>query len=101
MNVDEKHGTGHRARRVHVHVILRLDFYDDDALTIQRDTGTWTCVPGHEPLPPRITATKAYYSEVDAQQEADRLNALNLSKGCRYFVVLARLEQRREDGLRE
>jgi len=59
----------------HVYVILRHDkFQGVDA-----------------PLTVRVAGTKAYFARRDAQTECERLQALNASKDCEYFVVLARL----------
>lgn len=39
----------------------------------------------------RITITKILHSEDEARSEMERLNALNRSKGCRYFYQVTRL----------
>lgn len=67
--------------KTHIYVILRHDrFHDADG-----------------PISVRVSGTKAYLNEEDAQKERARLQSLRANKDCEYFIVLARLVERGGD----
>lgn len=59
----------------HLHVVVRLDeFYDEDT-----------------PLEHKVSLTKAFWTEEQAENEVVRMNELNQGKGCQYIRLFARL----------
>ena len=72
------------ARNDHLYAVVRVDHPVDPAS-----------------VEPRVTLTKAFWDEEEAEAEVRRLNELNGEKGCEYFsriVRLARHPKRRLDG---
>lgn len=59
----------------HAYAIIRADLFHDDEV----------------PIDLKITVKKILASEVDAESEMVRLNALNGSKGCYYFWRVTRI----------
>jgi hypothetical protein len=49
---------------------------------------------GDAPIPdrPDVVATKAFWSQEEADAEAQRLNLINAGKGSEYVVRVARIE---------
>lgn len=68
--------------KTHIYVILRDD----------RFAGAET------PISVRVTGTKAYLNQADAEKECARLQSLRPDVDSLYFVVLARLVEERGDG---
>lgn len=67
--------------KTHIYVILRHDrFHDVD-----------------RPISVRVSGTKAYSNEEDAEKERARLQSLKPMEDCEYFVVLARLVGKQGD----
>lgn len=77
--IPKQQATPH-SRHAHVYAVIR---WDED---------------GNGPEE-QITITKVLRTQEHARSEVDRLNALNQSKGCRYFYQVSRLVEPPDAGL--
>jgi len=71
--------------------VIRIDFFTDTEVIIERDPASWGRALWGQPSPTPLTGVKALGSIEEAHAEVARLNRVNRGKGCVYFAVHLRV----------